>query len=254
MKRFPLSVTIITYNEEDQIEKCIQSVDFADEIIVVDSGSSDNTVEIAKKKGALVTHQPWLGYGKQKETATKLASHSWILSIDADEYVSQTLKTSILQVLENPQKFAYLISRKNRFMNRWLNYGEGYPDWILRLFHKDKACWSPDCVHEKVITTTPLGRLKGDLMHHSEHSLHQYLEKQNRYTTLQAQQMHLAGKKASSTRLLVSPLLRFIKMYFLKRGFLDGLPGLLHILIGCQNSFQKYAKLKSLNTPPSLEE
>ncbi len=242
----PLSVVIIALNAEQQIEACLKSAAFADEIIVVDAGSTDGTVEIARRHGAKIIHQEWLGFGKQKRFAVNQATHPWVLSLDVDERVSDELRENILKEMKAPRYLAYRMPRRNRFMGRWLKHGEGYPDWSLRLFHRDHAAWSDDPVHEKVVTQTPVGRLQGDLLHESENGIADYLAKQNRYTTLQAETLHAQGKRAGIWRMLLSPPLRFIKFYFLRLGFLDGIPGLMHILIGCRNSFSKYAKLNRL--------
>jgi hypothetical protein len=138
------------------------------------------------------------------------------------------------------------VPRRNRFLGRGLGHGEGYPDWSLRLFHRAHARWSQDPVHEKIVTDRPVLRLQGDLLHDSAETLERYLEKQNRYTSLQAEALHAAGRHASTLQLVLSPLLRFLKFYVLRLGFLDGVPGLVHIAIGCMNSFNKYAKLKAL--------
>nr|WP_124945520.1 glycosyltransferase family 2 protein [Sulfurirhabdus autotrophica] len=245
--RQPLSVTIVALNAAHQITACLESVAFADEIVVVDSGSTDATLEIARKHGARVIHQDWLGFGPQKQFAVTQASYDWVLCLDCDERISEGLRQSIEAALVNPEYQAYQMPRCNRFMGRWLRHGEGYPDWSLRLFNRHVAGWSEDAVHEKVITATTVCRLKGDLLHESAESLDTYLEKQNRYTTLQAQKMADLGKLASLVQLIFSPVLRFIKFYFVRLGFLDGLPGLVHISIGCFNSFIKYAKLKALS-------
>ncbi len=242
----PLSAVIITLNAAHQLRDCLQSAAFADEIIVVDSGSTDTTCEIAKEHGAKVVHQDWLGYGRQKHFAVSQATHAWILSIDADERVSDSLQTSIHTVLDAPEYHAYQMPRCNRFMGRWLKHGEGYPDLSLRLFHRDHAAWGTDPVHEKVVTDGTVGLLQGDLLHESEKGIAEYLTKQNHYTSLQAQVMYTAGKHAGFTKLLLSPILRFVKFYIFRLGFLDGLPGLVHILIGCLNSFSKYVKLIEL--------
>ena len=244
MDRKQLSVTIITLNEERRIGKCIKSVSFADEIIVVDSGSRDRTVEIAKQAGAQVIHQDWLGYGRQKQFAVEQTVNDWVLCLDADEWLSPELSQSIQSVLEHPEFSAYQFPRRNRFMGRWLRHGEGYPDWSLRLFKRDHAHWSEDEVHEKVVPGGDVGKISGDLMHESEETLQQYLEKQDRYTTLQAQRLKADGKRGSVIKIVLSPLFRFIKFYFIRLGVLDGLPGLMHILIGCKNSYTK--QLKSL--------
>jgi hypothetical protein len=132
-------------------------------------------------------------------------------------------------------------------MGRWLRHGEGYPDPNLRLFHRGHARWSDDPIHEHIVTIEPVGRLDGDLLHATETTLADYLAKQNRYTSLQAERLHAQGKRVSAWRLVLSPLARFIKFYFLRLGFLDGVPGLVHIVIGCHNSFMKYAKLMQLS-------
>jgi len=243
MDRKRLSVTIITLNEERRIEKCIKSVSFADEIIVVDSGSQDRTVEIAEQAGASVIHQEWLGYGRQKQFAVEQATNEWVLCLDADEWLSLELSQSIQDVLKQPQYSAYQFPRRNRFMGRWLRYGEGYPDWSLRLFDRNHAHWSEDEVHEKVVPDGETGTISGDLMHESEETLKQYLAKQDSYTTLQARRLRGEGKESSIIKMVLSPIVRFIKFYLIRRGFLDGAPGLVHILIGCHNSSMKYAKL-----------
>ncbi|MBT4081172.1 MAG: glycosyltransferase family 2 protein, partial [Gammaproteobacteria bacterium] len=214
-----------------------------DEVVVVDSGSTDRTIEIAEQAGARVIHQHWLGYGRQKQYAVEQANNDWVLSLDADEWLSVELSQSIQNILLVPRLYAYQSPRCNRFMGRWLKHGEGYPDLSLRLFHRAYAEWSSDVVHEKVVAKEAVGVLSGDLLHESEETLQQYLDKQNRYTTLQAEQLHQKGKQFVLPKLFLSPLLRFIKFYFFRRGFLDGVPGLIHILIGCHNSFMKQAKL-----------
>ena len=245
--RQALSVTIITRDAAHQIEACLASVSFAEEIVVVDSGSIDGTPEMAARLGARVVHQDWLGYGRQKQFAVEQASHDWVLCIDADERVSPRLRTSIEAALQMPGMAGYAMPRCNLFLGRWLRHGEGYPDWSLRLFDRRHGHWSDDPVHEKVVCEGETGKLAGDLLHESCDSLGSYLDKQNHYTTLQAQALHRRGKRAHAGHLLVSPLLRFVKFYVLRLGFLDGVAGLVHILIGCNNSFVKYAKLIELN-------
>lgn len=242
-----LSAVLITRNVASRLEACLQSCAWASEIVIVDSGSQDATLDIARRFNAKVVHQDWLGFGRQKQFAVSQANHDWVLCIDADERVSDALRASILKELEAPRFQAYAFPRCNRFLGRWLKHGEGYPDWSLRLFNRRRANWSDDLIHEKVVTTAPVGRLDGDLLHESEAGLADYLAKQNRYTTLQAEQLHARGRRANVARMLLSPPLRFLKFYFLRRGFLDGVPGLIHILIGCFNSFLKYAKLRELN-------
>ena len=238
-----LSAVVITRDAARTISRCLSSLAFADEILVVDSGSTDETVDLAQRNGARVLHQDWLGYGPQKQFAASQARYRWILSIDADERVSPELSASICSALVSPSFYSYEMPRRNRFMGRWLRHGEGYPDWSLRLFNRDRADWSADGIHEKVETVDQVGRLKGDLLHESEQGIADYLAKQNRYTTLQAERMHMSGKRCGMVQLLFSPLFRFLKFYVFRLGFLDGIPGLVHIAIGSFNSFSKYAKL-----------
>lgn len=242
----PLSVAIIARNAASQLDGCLASVAFADEIVVVDSGSTDGTVELAARRGARVIAKEWLGFGPQKQFAVASASNDWVLCLDADERLSDTLRESILDELKAPRGLVYAMPRCNRFLGRWLRHGEGYPDWSVRLFHRAHARWSDDAVHEKIVTGQPVVRLHGDLLHDSAETLEKYLDKQNRYTTLQAELLRSAGRRASVAQLLLSPALRFVKFYLVRLGFLDGVPGLVHIAIGCMNTFNKYAKLKAL--------
>jgi glycosyltransferase involved in cell wall biosynthesis len=239
-------VVIITRDAGSQLEPCLASVSFAREILVVDSGSTDGTVELAQVRGARVVSHQWLGFGRQKQFAVTQAAHDWVLCVDADERVSDELRASIVAELAAPRGFVYAMARCNRFLGRWLRHGEGYPDWSTRLFHRAHGSWSDDPVHEHVLTTASVIRLSGDLMHESAESLDRYLEKQNRYTTLQAERMLADGRSAGFTSLLFSPIVRFLKFYVFRLGFLDGIPGLVHIAIGCMNSFSKYAKLIAL--------
>ena len=243
----PLSVVIITRDAAGQLSACLQSTAFADETVVIDSGSEDGTVELAKDLGARVIHHDWQGFGKQKQFAVNQAKHDWVLCLDSDEQVSEELRASIETTLRMPEYMAYKMARCNRFMGRYLRHGEGYPDWSLRLFHRGHASWSDDNVHEKVLTQTSVGELRGDLLHESEQGLSDYLDKQNRYTSLQALSLHQAGTKVGCGKLVLSPLARFVKFYLLRGGFLDGVPGLIHILVGCFNTFSKYAKLMEYN-------
>jgi hypothetical protein len=241
--RLPLSAVLITRDAAAQLPPCLASLGFCDEIVVVDSGSIDGTPELAQRLGARVITGEWRGFGPQKQFAVEQAKNDWVLCIDADERVAEPLRRAIEAELAQPRHAAYRFARCNRFMGRYLRHGEGYPDWSLRLFDRRRARWSDDAVHEKVITDAEIGTLSGDLMHDSAESLDAYLAKQNRYSTLAAEAAIARGRRGSALQLLASPLLRFVKFYFLRLGFLDGLPGLVHILIGCVASFAKYAKM-----------
>jgi len=262
MNALPLSAVIITFNEEKNIQQCLNSLSFCDDIVVVDSHSHDATTTIAKHCGARVFEQTWLGYGPQKQFAVEQATYDWVLCIDADEVVSDELAQSIKAIdWTSPAKQhtanGYLMPRCNHFLQRPLRHGEGYPDNCLRLFNRQYGHWSNDIVHEGVQLTGPAGHLNGDLLHYSEDTIAKYLSKQNHYTSLQAQLLFEQGKPRSTLKCVSSPLIRFIKFYIIRLGFLDGLPGFIHISIGCFNAFSKYAKLAELHansnkhlTPP----
>lgn len=245
--RLKLSAVVITLNEERALPRCLESLAFADEILVVDSGSSDGTCAVAEQMGARVIHQEWLGYGRQKQFAVEQAEHDWVLCVDADEWVSEVLRASIMDTLKAPDCIAYEFPRCNRFLGRWLRHGEGYPDYNLRLYHRGHATWSDDPIHEHVVSERAACRLAGDLMHESEEGLEDYLQKQNRYTTLQARVLYSRGKRPSKLRALTSPLFRFIKFYLIRFGWRDGFPGLVHVSIGCLNSYMKNIKLMEMS-------
>lgn len=237
---------LITRNAADQLGECLANLAFVDEIVVVDSGSDDGSCEIAARHGARVIQKEWMGFGRQKQFAVEQAKNDWVLCVDADERVSPELARSIAVALAAPQAPVYRMARRNHFLGRWLAHGEGYPDWNLRLFDRKEARWSDDLVHEKVLYAVTPETLEGDLLHDSATDLADYLAKQNRYTSLAAEQLHANGRKAGLATLVLSPLVRFVKFYVFRLGFLDGLPGLIHISVGCMNSFLKYAKLIEL--------
>ncbi len=243
----PLSVVLITRDVAAQLPDCLASVAFADEVVVVDSGSSDGTAELAARYGARVVQKEWLGFGRQKQFAVEQAAHDWVLCLDADERVSPELAASLVRALHSPDAPVYRMARRNRFLGRWLRHGEGSPDGSPRLFDRRQARWSDDPVHEKALYAVTPGTLEGDLLHESAEDLGRYLDKQNRYTALAAEELPRQGRRAGLAELVLSPLVRFVKFYVLRLGCLDGLPGLVHIAIGCMNSFLKYAKLIELS-------
>ena len=245
----PLSLIVITRDAAHELGACLASAPFAAEAVVVDSGSRDDTVGIARRSGARVVEHAWEGYGPQKNFAVAQAVHDWVLCVDADERVSPELAGAIRGAFAAgvPAVAGYAIARRNRFLGRWLAHGEGYPDRNVRLFDRRHARWSDDPVHEKVVARGRVERLAGDLMHFSAESIDAYIAKQNRYTTLQAEALHAAGETASGARIALSPLARFVRFYVMKLGFLDGAAGFAHIAIGAFASFLKYAKLRALS-------
>jgi glycosyltransferase involved in cell wall biosynthesis len=242
-----LSLVVITRDAGAQLAACLDSARFAAEMLVVDSGSQDDTVEIARARGARVIVQQWLGFGPQRRYAVREAAHDWVLCIDADEQLSPELAIAINAALREPMHAAFRMARRNRFFGRWLRHGEGYPDWTVRLFDRRHAHWSDDAVHEHVLADGPVGRLDGDLLHASAESLDAYLAKQNRYTTLQAEAMHARGERATFAHIALAPAARFFRLYVIKLGFLDGAAGFAHVAISAFASFLKYAKLRALN-------
>jgi glycosyltransferase involved in cell wall biosynthesis len=249
--RIPLSVVIISKNAALQIGACIDSVRFAEEILVVDSGSEDETRAIADVRGCRVIEKDWLGFGQQKQFAVMQARFDWVLCLDVDERVTPELEASIRETMAAPTTQAYRMPRRNRFLGKWLSHGEGYPDWSLRLFHRQHASWSNDPVHEAVITTVDVGELRGDLLHDSAEDVTTYLQKQNRYSSLHAEALFQQGVRAGYAKLFLSPLARFIKFYIVRLGFLDGGPGFAHVAVGCFAAFAKYAKLIELENKSS---
>jgi len=247
-ERIPLSLVVITRDAASDIAACIASASFAAEAVVVDSGSRDDTVDVARAAGARVVHRDFAGFGAQKNHAVGAARHDWVLCLDADERVSPQLADAIRALFAGgpPQAPAYAMARRNRFLGRWLAHGEGYPDWNVRLFDRRRARWTEDVVHEHVVAEGPVARLDGDLMHASAESIEDYVAKQNRYTTLQARALHARGEHASFARMALSPLTRFLRFYVVKAGFLDGAAGFAHVAIGAFASFLKYTKLRGL--------
>jgi glycosyltransferase involved in cell wall biosynthesis len=245
----PLSLIVITRDAALELADCLASVPFAAEAIVVDSGSSDDTVAMAQRCGARVLEHGWEGFGPQKNFAVTQARHDWVLCVDADERVTPELSAAIraLFAAGTPAASAYAFARRNRFLGRWLAHGEGYPDWNVRLFDRRRARWTDDPVHEHVVAEGMVLRLRGDLQHVSAESLEAYIAKQNRYTSLQAEAMHARGERAGAWRVALSPAARFFRFYVIKLGFLDGVPGFAHIAIGAFASFLKYAKLRALD-------
>jgi len=245
-----ISVTLIALNEEDG--DALESVTWADEIIVVDAGSTDRTVEIARRYTDQIVVRPWTGYAAQKSFADSLASNEWIFSLDADERVSPELRRSIEQVRrDGPRHDAYRIARRVWYMGRWINYSGWYPDFQVRLYRRASARWVGDFVHESVHVTGSIGTLTGDLWHVTRRSLSEHHDVLGRYTTLAAEQDASRGKQITLARLLLQPVLTFLRSYILKQGFRDGIPGLVISYFAAYYVFLKYAKLWEKQHLPS---
>jgi glycosyltransferase involved in cell wall biosynthesis len=240
-----ISTTVITFNEERNIERCLRSVaPFSDEIVVVDSESTDRTTDIARECGARVITNPWPGYGKQKQFALERASNPWVFSIDADEEVSPALCREI-QTLDFSYD-GYELPRRVRYMNRWIRHGVWYPGYVLRLFRRDKARFPDDVVHENVRVTGSIGRLRSDLLHYSYRDTDHHMEKIDQFSTLAAGRMFAQGKRAHFVHLAVIPFLEFLKAYVARLGFLDGRAGFVIARLHAVYVRRKYEKLSHL--------
>ena len=244
-----LSAVIITLNEEKNIGRCIDSLlTVADEIIVLDSFSSDNTVAIAKQKGAKVYQQTFNGYFQQKNKAFQLASHNYILSLDADEALGRELISAIQKEKENFTAKAYCMNRCNIYCGQYIRHGLWYPDKKLRLFDKSIAYCGGVNPHDKIILreNTPVKHLKGDLLHYTYQSLEEYLQRNDEVSTVVAQSLFDSGKKVYRAKIIFSPLWAFLNGYFLKLGFLEGYNGFVIAVHTANQSYKKYYKLKQL--------
>ncbi len=243
-----LSVIIIAKNEAAHIGDCIASVGFADEIIVVDSGSTDQTREIAAALGAKVTQTAdWPGFGPQKNRALDLAGGEWVLSIDADERVTPELARAIQQELAHPRADAYRIARLSRFGGRWIRHSGWWPDRVLRLFRRGTARFKDVAVHESVQTSSTVAVLEGHFLHYPYADLETFIAKINHYSSEAAAMMHAKGKKTSVPGAAGHAIWTFIRIYIVRRGFLDGKEGFILAAMGAAGSFFRYNKLLFLN-------
>ena len=243
-KRLPLSVAIITLNEEDRLPDCLASVNFANEIIVVDSGSTDNTVTIAKQFGARVFSQDWLGFGPQKQFAIDQCKNDWVLSLDADERIPEETATEIHTLLAGEiNHTAYSFPRKNFFSGKWIRHGGWWPDRVVRLFRKDKCSMSPSMVHESIDASGSFGKIQGPIIHYTNRNLHQTIDKINKYSSIGAKQLFEQKGSTSTLKALSKAFWKFFHFYFLRLGILDGYQGLVLAVSDAINVFFKHAKL-----------
>ena len=240
-----ISATIITFNEERNIARAIESLRCCDEIVVVDSGSVDRTVEIAGKLGARVVDSAWRGYSGQKNLASECATHDWVLSIDADESLSEALEGEIWQLKKNgPDCDAYTMPRLAQYLGKWILHSGWYPDRKIRLFDRRKARWVGDFVHESVQVEGRVGHFKSNLLHFTCDSLSEHLKTMDRYTTLAAEQLVSRGRKVGFGQLLVDPPWTFFRTLVVQRGFLDGMEGIAIAYMAALYQFLKFAKAR----------
>ncbi len=242
-----LSVTIITLNEAHHITAAIDSASWADEVIVVDSGSTDDTVSLARGRGARVDSRAWSGWPDQKNHAAALAAHDWIFSLDADERIPPALAAEIRERLATePPVRAYRVPRVTFHLGQWVRTTDFYPDFQTRLYDRRAAAWQGKYVHESVRVDGPAGQLTNELEHYSYRDLSDHLDRINAYTTLAARQMHEGGRRANVFDLLVHPPAAFLRNYVLRRGFLDGTVGLTLSMVNAYSVLLKFAKLWEL--------
>ena len=243
-----LSAILITKNEEVNVADCLASLTFADEIIVVDSGSVDRTEEICRRDPRVRWYsEEWKGYGPQKNSALDKAEGPWIFSIDADERVTPELAEEVDALdLEVASVDAFRVCRRNFFGGKWVRHGGWYPDYLVRLWRKDSGRFDGRSVHEAVRVSGAVGTLDGELLHFTYRDTADFLERMNRYSALGAQEMSRSGRRATTADLLLRPPYTFFRMFFLQRGFLDGALGFRLAVLYAKYTFAKYAKLAEI--------
>ena len=243
-----LSVVIIAKNEEAGIRRCLESVTWADEIVVLDSGSTDATVRICREYTQHVHETDWPGFGPQKNRALERATGDWVLSLDADEWVTRDLRDEILNAISRPdQATAFRVPRLSSFCGRFMRHSGWWPDHVIRLFRCGAARFSDDIVHERVIAEGKTGTLRQPIMHETFVDLNELLQKMNNYSSLAAREMHRSGKKAALTGAVFRGLWAFIRTYFLRGGFLDGREGFMLAVATAEGTYYRYAKLMLLD-------
>jgi glycosyltransferase involved in cell wall biosynthesis len=245
-----LGVAIITKNAAVRLDECLQAVSFADEIVVVDSGSTDATIEIARAHGARVlVHTDWPGFGPQKNRALDALGTDWVLSIDADEIVSPELAASIRATLAAPSAQVYSLDRLSAFCGHWIHHSGWYPDWLPRLFKRGAARFSDDLVHERLVLDAaagPVARLSGKLLHHSYEDFETVLRKLDAYSSAGAQQRFAAGQRGSYGKAVLRGAWAFLRTYVLRRGFLDGRAGFMIAVFNAETVYYRFVKLARL--------
>ncbi len=244
-----LSVVIITKNEQASIRRCLESVKWADEIIVLDSGSTDDTVGICREYTLHVHQTDWPGFGPQKNRALERASGDWVLSLDADEWVTPALRDELERAMAQPQAAsAFRFPRLSSFCGRFMRHSGWWPDHVVRLFRRGAARFSDDAVHERVIVDGKIGSLQEPLMHETFVDLDELLAKMNNYSTLSAQDMQRDGKRSGLPMAVARAAWAFVRSYFLRGGFLDGREGFMLAVATAEGTYYRYVKLLLLQS------
>ncbi len=243
----PVSAIVITLNEAAHIQACLESVAWADERLVVDCGSTDDTVAIAARCGARVITHAWLGYSAQKNVAASEAAHDWIVSVDADERVTPDLAAEMQAAVAAPgDRAGFRVARVTFHLGRWIRSTDWYPDYQLRLYDRRRARWNGRKVHESVSADGPVGQLQHELQHYAYRDIAHHLDTINRYTTLAALHMREEGRRTGICELLLHPPAAFLRNYVLRRGFSAGVPGLIISTMNSYYVFLKFAKLAAI--------
>lgn len=242
-----LSAAVITKNEEKKIGDCLDSLSFADEIVVIDCGSTDRTAEIAESKGAKVIFHQWEGHIGQKNYAVGQTTGQWVLSLDADERVSAKLREEIQRALSNPVADGYAIPRLVYYINRWIRHCGWYPARKVRLFRRDKGRWTGENPHDRIELEGRCENLNGDIYHLSFDSISEHLQTIDHFTEIAAREKAAKNERAGFWPIVFRPPVTFIKMYFLKLGFLDGLPGFILSILSTYHVFCKYVKISEMS-------
>jgi len=244
-----ITATIITLNEERNIVRAIESLRCCDEILILDSGSTDRTVELAEKLGARVVEAGWRGYAGQKNWAAEQASYDWILSLDADEALSEALEGEIWNLKKSgPRYDGYTMPRLAQYLGKWILHSGWYPDRKIRLYDRRKAKWVGDFVHEAVHVSGRVGKLEANILHFTCDSISEHVKTMESYTTLAAQEVVARKQPIGISRLIVSPAWTFLKQYFFQLGFLDGVEGLILAYMAAFYTFVKYAKARNMSS------
>lgn len=247
MQKLPITLAIVCLNEQNSIRRCIESVSFVDEVIVVDSGSTDDTQKIAAELGAKVIFEKWRGYGKQKQFAVEQAKNDWVLLLDADEALSPELASHIVEGFRNlDPETGYEFSRLSFHLGRWIRHGGWYPDWQLRLYNRKFSKWSEAELHERVISPK-VQRIHKNILHWVFENLSDNVITNDRYSSIGALEYHKKGRRFHTLSLIFRPIGKFIECYFVKLGFLDGLPGFIIAVGAAYSLFLRYAKLWEMN-------
>lgn len=242
-----LSVVIITFNEQKNIGRCLESVQgVADDIVIVDSFSTDDTPAICKNFNLNFIQRKWEGYSDTKNFANAQAKYDWVLSLDADEALSEELKKSILEIKKGNQTSAYKFNRCTNYCGKWIRHCGWYPDTKIRIFDRRTSRWEGN-IHEKLVIEGEAQQLKGDCLHYSYYFIEEHYKQSDKFTTIAAEELFEQGKNASVLKLWISPVFKFLNCYVAKLGFLDGYAGFLVCKIMAYSTFSKYAKLRALN-------